>query len=91
METLLVIRNILLRAFFIDLVIIVVAWLFSLSSLFTSLMQTFFGFDAQQSHAYMAWLIGFWKILNVVLFLIPAIAIHWEYRSKNRPGSTRRY
>jgi len=43
-------------------------------------MQTFFGFDARQSDMYMAGMIGIWKILNVVIFLIPAIAIHWEYR-----------
>lgn len=47
-------------------------------------MQTFFGFDAQQSHMYMAGMIGIWKILNVVLFLIPAVAIHWEYRPKTQ-------
>ncbi len=82
METPLRIRNILFRAFIINLVVIVGAWLLSLSSVFTNLMQTLFVFDAHQSHVYMAGMIGIWKILNVVLFLIPAIAIHWEYRPK---------
>ena len=82
METPLRIRNILFKAFIINLIVIVVAWLLSLSSVFANLMQTFFGFDADQSHIYMADMIGIWKILNVVLFLIPAIAIHWEYRPK---------
>jgi len=82
MDTSLRIRNILFKAFIINLIIIVVAWLLSLSSVFTNLMQAFFGFDAHQSHMYMAGMIGIWKILNVVLFLIPAIAIHWEYRPK---------
>jgi len=82
METALRIRNILLRAFIINLIVIVVAWLLSLNSIFNDLMQTFFGFDAYQSHMYTASMIGIWKILNVVLFLIPAIAIHWEYRRK---------
>jgi len=82
METALRIRNILLRAFIINLIIIVVAWLLSFTGVFTIMMQMFFGFDARQSHMYMASMIGIWKILNVVLFLIPAIAIHWEYRQK---------
>lgn len=82
METPLRIRNILFKSFIINLIVIVIAWLLSLSGVFTNLMQTFFGFDAHQSHMYMAGMIGIWKILNVVLFLIPAIAIHWEYRRK---------
>ncbi len=82
METPLRIRNVLFKAFIINLIVIVAVWLLSLSSVFTHLMQPFLGFDARQSHMYMAGLIGIWKILNVVLFLIPAIAIHWEYRPK---------
>ena len=80
METPLRIRNILFKAFIINLIVIVVAWLLSLSSVFTNLMQLFFGFDARQSNMYIAGMIGIWKILNVAIFLIPAIAIHWEYR-----------
>jgi uncharacterized membrane protein len=82
METPLRIRNILFKAFIINLIVIIAAWLLSLSGVFTKLMQPFFGFDAHQSHMYMAGMIGIWKILNVVLFLVPAIAIHWEYRPK---------
>jgi uncharacterized membrane protein len=82
METALRIRNILFRSFIINLIVIVVAWLLSFTSVFSDLMRSFFGFDAHQSHMYMATMIGIWKILNVVLFLIPAIAIHWEYRQK---------
>jgi uncharacterized membrane protein len=84
METPLRIRNILFRAFVINLIVIVAVWLLSLGSVFTDLMQTFSGFDARQNHIYMAGMIGIWKILNVVLFLIPAIAIHWEYRPKKQ-------
>jgi len=54
----------------------------SLGGVTTNLMSTFFGFSVDQTHTYMANIIGFWKVLNVVLFLIPAIAIHWEYRTK---------
>jgi len=80
METALKIRNILFKAFIINLMTIVIIWLLSLSGVFTGSMATFFHFDAGQTYMYMASIIGFWKILNVVLFLIPAVAIHWEYR-----------
>lgn len=82
METPLRIRNVLFKAFIINLVVIVFAWLMSLSGVTTNVMTTFFGFSADQTRAYMANIIGFWKVLNVVFFLIPAIAIHWEYRTK---------
>jgi hypothetical protein len=82
METPLRIRNVLLKAFIINLLGIIVAWLMSLSGAAANLMMMFFGFNIDQTHMYMANIIGFWKVLNVVLFLIPAIAIHWEYRTK---------
>lgn len=82
METPLRIRNILLKAFIINLLIVTLVWLMLLSGVTTKLMSTFFGFSADQTLTYMANIIGFWKVLNVVFFLIPAIAIHWEYRGK---------
>lgn len=82
METPLRIRNVLFRAFLINLLVIIAVWLASLSGVVTQMMTVFFGFSVEQTHVYMANLLGFWKILNVVLFLIPAIAIHWEYRPK---------
>lgn len=82
METPLRIRNVLFKAFIINLVVIVFAWLMSLSGITANVMTTFFGLSADQARAYMANIISFWKVLNVVFFLIPAIAIHWEYRTK---------
>jgi len=82
METSLRIRNVLIKAFIINLLVIIIAWLVSLGGVTTSLMSAFFGFSVDQTHMYMANIIGFWKVLNVVFFLIPAIAIHWEYRAK---------
>jgi hypothetical protein len=82
METALAIRNVLFKAFIINFVLILITWLLSLSGVLTNLMAGFFGFDAAQTNMYVACTIGFWKILNVVFFLIPAIAIHWEYRWK---------
>jgi uncharacterized membrane protein len=54
----------------------------SFTGIFTTLMAAFFGFDAMQTNLYMAYVLGFWKILAAVIFLIPALAIHWEYRRK---------
>lgn len=82
METALGIRNVLFKAFVINLVLIIVTWLLSLSGALAGPMASFFGFDAAQTRMYVACTIGFWKILNVVFFLIPAVAIHWEYRWK---------
>ncbi|MBN9051532.1 MAG: hypothetical protein J0H78_18900 [Rhizobiales bacterium] len=82
METPLRIRNVLFKAFIINLLVIIVAWLMSLSGVTSNAMATFFGFSADQTRMYMANVIGFWKVLNVVFFLVPAIAIHWEYRAK---------
>ncbi|MDH6235046.1 hypothetical protein M2281_005668 [Mesorhizobium soli] len=82
METALKIRNVLFKAFIINLLVIILAWLMSLSGVATNAMSAFFGFSADQTRAYMANIIGFWKVLNVVFFLIPAIAIHWECRAK---------
>lgn len=82
MEAPLRIRNVLFKAFIINLIVIVVAFLLLFSNVFTNLMQPFFGFDTHQSHIDMASVIGSWKILNVVLLLIPAITIHWQYRPK---------
>lgn len=83
METALRIRNILFKAFIINLLVIIFAWLITLSGVTTTTMTVFFGFSVDQTRVYMANIIGFWKVLNVVLFLIPAIAIHWEYRARN--------
>lgn len=82
METPLRIRNVLLKAFILNLLVIIAAWLMSLSGVTANLMSAFFGFGAEQTRMYMADIIGVWKVLNVVFFLIPAIAIHWEYRAK---------
>ncbi|MDR0809055.1 MAG: hypothetical protein LBE86_08010 [Gemmobacter sp.] len=79
METPLRLRNTLLRAFVINLAVIILAWLFTLSGLVTTLMAMFFNFLPAETHLYMAYLLGIWKILNVTLFLVPALAIHWEY------------
>lgn len=84
METPLRVRNILLKAFLINLLVILLAWLMSLNGVASNVMAIFFGFSADQTRMYMANIIGFWKVLNVVFFLIPAIAIHWEYRRRDK-------
>lgn len=72
-------RNILLRAFLINYVAVFALWLLSMTPLYAGLMKSF---AAHQSTAatemYMLGIFGAWKILAVVLFLAPALAIWWE-------------
>ncbi|MCL1785813.1 MAG: hypothetical protein FWG39_01520 [Alphaproteobacteria bacterium] len=72
-------RNILFRAFLINYIAVFVVWLISLTPLYTGLMHHF---AANQTAAgiemYMLNIFGMWKILGVILFLMPALAIWWE-------------
>jgi hypothetical protein len=61
METPLRIRNVLFKAFIINLLLVVLVWLMSLSGAVAHLMAIFFGFSADQTRAYMADIIGFWR------------------------------
>ena len=71
-------RNTLLRAFLINYIIIFAAWLFSMTPMFDELVRIFIHWPADQMHTYMMDLLGIWKILGVVLFLVPALAMWWE-------------
>ncbi|MCL2485276.1 MAG: hypothetical protein FWF00_04635 [Endomicrobia bacterium] len=82
MENALRIRNILFKAFIINYAAVLFVWLLSLTGLYVWAMFWFFGFSVSQTTMYFAYLLGFWKIIGAVFFLIPAIAIHWEYKKK---------
>ncbi|MCL2390562.1 MAG: hypothetical protein FWD54_06570 [Endomicrobia bacterium] len=82
METALRIRNILFKAFIINYAAVLFVWLLSFTGLYVWAMNCFFSFSAEQTRIYFAYLLGFWKILGAVFFLIPAAAIHWEYKRK---------
>jgi len=71
-------RNTNFRAFVINWVLILVFWLICMTPMYESLMEYFMHTDAAQSQMFMLDMIGLWKILNVVFFLVPALATWWE-------------
>ncbi|MCL1891956.1 MAG: CPP1-like family protein [Alphaproteobacteria bacterium] len=72
-------RNILFRAFLINYVVILLAWLVSMTPFYMGLLMHFMpGINAIEANMYLMTLFGIWKIAGVVLFLIPALAIWWE-------------
>lgn len=81
MDILLRIRNILFRAFVLGYLLIIIIWLFSMMGWPYELMKSWFGIAEPQAKVFMLYAIGASKIANAMLFLIPALAIHWEYRS----------
>jgi len=87
METALRIRNILFKAFVINYAVIFIVWLIMLTGLYNVLMDFFFGFDPQRTTIFMVHLLGAWKIAGATLFLIPAAAIHWEYKINGKVKS----
>jgi len=82
METVLKIRNILFTAFVINWCAVLFVWLLSLTGLYNWLMGIFFNFSVYQTKTYMAYIIGFWKVLAAMFFLIPAVSIHIIYKRK---------
>jgi len=74
------IRNMLLKAFAINYVAVFLTWLISLTGFYHGVMLHFFKLSPEASTIYLLYLLGIWKILGVVLFLIPAAALHWEFR-----------
>jgi len=71
-------RNVSFRAFAINWVLIFVVWMISMTPMYEGLMEYFMHTDAVQSQMFILDMIGLWKILNVVFFLVPALAIWWE-------------
>jgi len=71
-------RNTLFRAFAINYVLVFVAWLVSMTPIYEDLLEYFTHMDVAQGQMFVLDVIGLWKILGVVLFLIPALAIWWE-------------
>lgn len=77
-------RNFLLRAFVVNYAAIFVAWLVSMAPGFNGLLVWFMHGTAADAHMYMMDMLGFWKILGVVLFLVPALAAWWEMHSLSK-------
>ncbi|MCL2629445.1 MAG: hypothetical protein FWD33_02020 [Alphaproteobacteria bacterium] len=71
-------RNVAFRAFVINYAAIVVVWLFSLMPWYNNLVQRFMHMDAKEAHFFILDILSIWQVLNVVLFLAPALALWWE-------------
>ncbi|MDR1360880.1 MAG: hypothetical protein LBJ18_01040 [Rickettsiales bacterium] len=71
-------RNMLLRAFAINLGLIVAFWLVSMTSFYAGLMEDMMFCSLQDVEMYTYDMIGLWKIAGVVLFLVPGLAAWWE-------------
>ena len=71
-------RNFLLRAFLINYVAVFVAWLITMIPGYQEMAMHFLQTDAAETHMFIMDIFGLWKILGVVLFLVPALAAWWE-------------
>ena len=76
-------RNVLFKAFIINYVAVFLVWLLSLANFYHWVLALFYP-DIQEATMtmYLLYLLGAWKILGVVLFLIPAAALHWQFACK---------
>ena len=84
MEKALKIRNVLLWAFLFNYILIFITWLVSMTGFYHFMMGQFFEFTPKEAYLYLAYLVGFWKIMAVMLLLIPAIAIHIEFKVRGK-------
>jgi hypothetical protein len=71
-------RNLLFRAFAINFVLIVIAWLVSMAPWYDGLVAGLMHCPAAEAETYTMDLLGVWKIAGVVFFLVPALAAWWE-------------
>ena len=72
---------ILLRAFFINIAIICIAWLATLSNGLMAWTAFLTNISIEQVYSGMFLLLGVWDVAGVLLFLVPALAIYWERKS----------
>ncbi|MDR1337525.1 MAG: hypothetical protein LBJ73_00670 [Rickettsiales bacterium] len=71
-------RNFLLRAFVINLVLIIAVWGLSMTDFYANMAGHFMHCPAAQAETYTMDLLGAWKIAGVLFFLVPALAAWWE-------------
>lgn len=81
MEKALKLRNILLRSFVIALVLLVVSHLFFFfgSDFIISVFEKIYGITAPEARLSIVFACNAMKVMSVMFFLIPALAIHLEY------------
>jgi hypothetical protein len=81
-------RNVLLRAFVINTLLLIVTLLITLTPFYTWVVS-FWLSDPQQIASYTLLFITLWKIGGILLFLVPAIAVWWELSACAKATDTR--
>jgi hypothetical protein len=78
-ETLIVLRNIHFKCFFIGIFFLILAALIYLpcNCYVANIYQTSFGITAESYYNMWAIFIGLIKMILIFFFLVPALAIHW--------------
>lgn len=81
-ETLIIIRNILYKCFFIGLFLLIVAMFLYMphKCFFANIYQANFGVSTDIYYNMWVAFIGLIKTIIIFLFLVPALAIHWTTR-----------
>ena len=74
---LITLRNILFKAFVINYALLILVWLLSLSGFYHYVLALFHVMPEADVDTYLAILLGGWDVIGFVLFLVPALALHW--------------
>ncbi|MDR1071196.1 MAG: hypothetical protein LBL21_00960 [Rickettsiales bacterium] len=82
-------RNLLLRAFAINLALIIFVWILSMSGWFDAMMGRLMHCGADNAETYVMHILGAWKVANVAFFLAPALAAWWEMKCCRACGNDR--
>lgn len=78
------IRNILFKAFLVNIVIVAICWIFIWTDLMKYFMWAMPGFNLQGANFYIMWMIGILHMISIALFLIPTIALSFEIVCEKR-------
>ncbi len=70
-------QHMMFKAFLINIVLMLLVWLICKTGMFDGMMTDNAGYAELVKFQAMGWM-AIWKIANVVLFLVPAIAAWWE-------------
>ncbi|MDR0803728.1 MAG: hypothetical protein LBO08_01390 [Rickettsiales bacterium] len=71
-------RNLYLRAFVINLILVVIFWLVSKTGWYMGMIENVMICTEGAAVHYTYTMIGLWKIAGLVLFLVPGLAAAWE-------------
>lgn len=81
-ENLIIVRDILLKCFIISMLLLVFSTLMYVffNDHIANVCQSLYNIDQQTETVIMIYSISAIKIINIMFFLIPAIAIHWNIK-----------